>query len=388
MRPMSGRRVFLTFCILHVSVANEHELAIGVLVPARISQTFIATVVASGLDMLKNFDEDVQAQYGPPIVEIPNISQGLKNITFRIGTSHAQPDMGLATALDFMLGLDGGQPVVGLIGTLLSSVAMPIAVASAGQKVPQIGYGSTSPALSNKDTYPYFLRTVPPDTIGAQAFWSWIIHFEIPKAVCIYSLEPYGEGYFAAIRDLAKAAGQMDRLVGQGIRSMPLNYVFEEARAVTRIVKSLGSRFMFLILNADADKFFSVMEEEGLLGYDWQLVAGNIENAPVGLMQFREVSRGPKFSDFLNLGGDFMFVSCSFDSCSRSIFTTSNKNDPKHVQRFFPLKHLKTISTEESLDPAYSRRCCGQPSTTRVHVGQFQSELGRERHTPLTYCNR
>lgn len=46
------------------------------------------------------------------------------------------------------------------------------------RKVPQISYGSTSPALSNKDTYPYFLRTVPPDSIQGRAFWQWIVAFE------------------------------------------------------------------------------------------------------------------------------------------------------------------------------------------------------------------
>ena len=34
-----------------------------------------------------------------------------------------------------------------------------------------------SPPLP-KDTYPYFARTVPPDSIQGQAFWNWIVAFQ------------------------------------------------------------------------------------------------------------------------------------------------------------------------------------------------------------------
>lgn len=32
---------------------------------------------------------------------------------------------------------------------------------------------------TSQDTYPYFLRTVPPDSIQGQAFWNWIVAFEV-----------------------------------------------------------------------------------------------------------------------------------------------------------------------------------------------------------------
>ncbi|CAE7949929.1 unnamed protein product [Symbiodinium sp. KB8] len=41
-------------------------------------------------------------------------------------------------------------PVAGLIGTATSVVSVPLAILSAGQKVPQISFGATTPALSNK----------------------------------------------------------------------------------------------------------------------------------------------------------------------------------------------------------------------------------------------
>ncbi|GMI45760.1 hypothetical protein TrCOL_g13479 [Triparma columacea] len=41
-------------------------------------------------------------------------------------------------------------------------------------KMPQISWGCTSPSLSNKEKFPFFLRTVSPDTITAAAFSSYI----------------------------------------------------------------------------------------------------------------------------------------------------------------------------------------------------------------------
>lgn len=128
------------------------------------------------------------------------------NVSFRLGTSHSKPEVGVATALDFQLGLDGVVPVVGLVGGIFSSIAMPIASISAVTQVPQIGLGS-SPLLSNKDLFPYYLRTFPPDTFQGKAFWSWVLKYDIPLAVCIYSEEAYGMGLFQAMKDEARLAG-------------------------------------------------------------------------------------------------------------------------------------------------------------------------------------
>ena len=65
-----------------------------------------------------------------------------------------QPDIGLASALDMMLGLDGALPVVGLIGAQLSSVSMPIATLGGVRGVPQVSMSATNADLSNKDSFP------------------------------------------------------------------------------------------------------------------------------------------------------------------------------------------------------------------------------------------
>ncbi|CAE7800168.1 Grm1 [Symbiodinium sp. CCMP2592] len=306
------RRVTAATCLsvwLSVSqlqCCRANELAIGVLMPLAWTQTQIATTVCFDLDVRKNFEPAIRARFGEPIVTIPNLHPGVANVTIRMGTTDMQPEVGVATAIDFMLGLDGELPISGLVGTVMSSISMPVAVVAAAQKVPQIAYGATSPSLSNKDNYPYFLRTISPDSIQALAFWNWLVTFEVPLAVCIYTTEPYGQGLFTAVQDLAKLDGQEDRIKGQGLRYMPQNYVFSEARATAELAKGLGSKFIFLMINSQVSNFLSVLRDLGMLGTGWQILSStvstqNLEEFPIGYMRWEDVSKGEKWPQFADI---------------------------------------------------------------------------------------
>ena len=195
----------------------------------------------------KNWDSSLASRYGPPIVHIPGgLHPNLTAITLRGGTTAGKQDVGVATALDMMWGLDGEMPVIGLIGATYSSVSMPIATVSAVQKVPQVSFSATSAALSNKDAYPFFLRTAPPDSLQARAFWSWIVYYDV-VAACLYTAEGYGQGLYDALQHLARGEDQEDRVQGQALRYMK-DFVKEEALAAVRQAKKLGSRFVVLFL--------------------------------------------------------------------------------------------------------------------------------------------
>ena len=179
----------------------------------------------------------------------PGVHPDSRKIRLRIGTTHARQDIGVATALDMMLGLDGEQPVSGLIGASLSSVSMPIATMAAVQQVPQVSFSATSFALSNKDSYPYFLRTAPPDNIQALAIWRWILQFQVVLATCLYTTESYGQGLYTFLTELAQADDEKERVQGQGLKDL-FEEQEEEARRVVRIARrSMGSsRFIILML--------------------------------------------------------------------------------------------------------------------------------------------
>ena len=109
--------------------------------------------------------------------------------------------------------------------------------------MPQIAYGATSPVLSNKQIYPYFLRTVPPDTVQAKAFWAFVEAFEVPLAACLYSLEAYGEGLYRAIEEEARRGGAVGRLRGVGFA---LSGERREVLEGLEEVKELHTRVLFL----------------------------------------------------------------------------------------------------------------------------------------------
>ena len=55
--------------------------------------------------------------------------------------------------------------ISGIIGDYYSSVTAPIAGFAKDFSIPQISFSATAPSLSDKQRYPYFLRTTPSDVV-------------------------------------------------------------------------------------------------------------------------------------------------------------------------------------------------------------------------------
>ena len=272
-----GRQIALGIPILLSQIlcaANAAELAMGIYGPiTSVSNSFLATAVAFDIDFRKNFEPQLVQKYGPPIVKLTNIHPDLKNVTVRIGTSDSDPDIGVQTALDFFLGRDGKTPISALVGGYHSAISMPVASTSAVFKVPQVSWGSTNPSLSNKDVYPYFLRTIPPDSIQGMAIWAWVKHFKVPAATILHTNEPYGEGLQKAIVSLATQEGQPDRVASVAIKYMPANYDDSKAVEALNVVKKLGRKFIIVIMNPDQiTQLLPLMESAGLLSDKWQIL--------------------------------------------------------------------------------------------------------------------
>ena len=63
---------------------------------------------------------------------------------------------------------NGSTRMSGIVGAAASSVTIPIATLL-GLNIfqsPLVSYASSSAALSNKNLYEYFLRTIPPDSFS------------------------------------------------------------------------------------------------------------------------------------------------------------------------------------------------------------------------------
>ncbi|CAI4227652.1 unnamed protein product [Auanema sp. JU1783] len=90
-------------------------------------------------------------------------------------------------------------PVVAIIGPGKS--ASTIAVQNLLQvfRIPQVGYSSTTPDLSDKDQFGYFLRVVPSDKWQAQAIIRILNHYNWTYIAVLYSAGNYGEKGFEAL---------------------------------------------------------------------------------------------------------------------------------------------------------------------------------------------
>ena len=98
-------------------------------------------------------------------------------------------------------------PVIAVIGAVYSSVSIPVASFFRLFNMPQISFASTSPLLNNRDLYPYFYRTVPPDSHQAQAMIDLIVFFGWDYVSTIYSNNLYGQPGINEFHNLAKAKG-------------------------------------------------------------------------------------------------------------------------------------------------------------------------------------
>lgn len=267
----------------------------------------LVSVLVAFVDYQKNWNASLVMRLGPPIVAIPGgVHPNASLISLYVKETQGSQEVGMASALDLMTG-QTGKPVIGMIGPAYSSVSMPVATVAAVRKVVQLSCCATSPALSNKDSYPFFLRTVPPDSLQARALWSWILQFEVPMAGCLYSAESYGQGLFDALKELERSHGQQDRVQGQALRNMEREFLAEEARAAVRLVKQIGSRFIILLISWQlAADLIDVLEQEEMLSPAWQILASETmrdyaSSFKRGFMYFQPSAEGEKFSDFQNL---------------------------------------------------------------------------------------
>ena len=127
----------------------------------------------------------------------------------------------------------------------------------------------------------------------------------------IYAEEPYGEGLFTTVNNLASVAKQGYRINGIGITYMPNNYNLTLAAAKCQQVIQAKNRFLFIAMTTDqATKLMSEMEKAGLLyTTEYQLIGSEAvkdgsaipkptNGLPKGFIKFNPVNKGTLFPQF------------------------------------------------------------------------------------------
>lgn len=151
--------------------------------------------------------------------EDPHLLRGVK-LGVNIRDTCSGGTHGLDQALSFvMTTLDTGcedgdeqgfnNDIVAVIGAAYSKVSIQIANLLRLFKIPQISYASTSAELSDKDKFTYFMRTVPPDKLQANALVDIVEHLNWTYVSTVASAGEYGvSGIEAFEEEYLKKDGQ------------------------------------------------------------------------------------------------------------------------------------------------------------------------------------
>ena len=146
------------------------------------------------------------------IDRINNDTSLLPNLTigYDVRDTCSEESTGLDEALDMIvrsgsLAVDASMQCVqagnasarmsGIVGAAASSVSTPTATLL-GLRIfqsPLVSYASSSAALSNKNLYEYFLRTIPPDSFQANAMVDLVSYFGWEYVSVIFNDNTYGE---------------------------------------------------------------------------------------------------------------------------------------------------------------------------------------------------
>ena len=102
---------------------------------------------------------------------------------------------------------NGTSPLSGVIGPFRSDVSVAVANLLRVFNIPQVSYGSTTPVLSDKDLYGYFLRTVPSNSYQGKAMVDVVRYFNWSYVMTVYSPGQYGEKGMEKFYEEAERAG-------------------------------------------------------------------------------------------------------------------------------------------------------------------------------------
>ena len=167
-------------------------------------------------------DKNKGAQRGSgAIIAVDHLNQGdetvLKNVTilktaaakfsFVVTDSQKSGTKGATAVLTAILAAartcgKGGDtaPVAAWVGASSSSVSEKVAVITGLYQQPQISFASTSSALSSSIVFPFFARTVPPDTLQGLMIAQIIVRFQWNYIATVCTEDYYGAGVIDQVK--------------------------------------------------------------------------------------------------------------------------------------------------------------------------------------------
>ena len=218
------------------------------------------------------------------INEINNSTKILPNFTlgFDIRDSANEVQFAMTNALDFSgdIHIDrsfcdswkcSNATIVAVIGAAGSKISKAAGYVLGVNSIPQISYSSTSPSLSDKASFPSFLRTIPTDYLQAQVMADLVAFFNWSYVSTVATDEDYGRLGIEAFKQATKARNlciSVDELFHP-------DYTLPETKAeIARIVSQLkadklSSVVVLFCEEPNALAFLEEAEKQGLTGKTW-----------------------------------------------------------------------------------------------------------------------
>jgi len=194
------------------------------------------------------------------VKEINANSSLLNGVTLKIEVRDTATDATTGAAAASEL-IDAG--VVGLVGAASSGVSAAIQGVAKQKNIPQISYSSTSPTLSNKTEYPYFLRVVPPDSLQGVALADIINDLGLDNIATLATSDDYGLG---GIGVFEKAAEDLGLTIKTKQR-----FADQESSVLSQLNAIKDSGAQVIVLNAVVQNTITVFKQAadaGLVGDD------------------------------------------------------------------------------------------------------------------------
>ena len=219
---------------------------------------------------------------------LPNLTIG-----YDVRDSCNSEIIGLNEALDFELNYDRSDNIsfLGIVGPAYTSVTHSVAsLLSLGIiEMPLISYASTDAALSNKDLYGYLLRTIPSDTLQANAMIDLVSYFGWEYVSVIFNDNDYGVSASNAFIDIATGRSICIDAKIPILSSRPNETI---AEAVKSLLKSKATGvIVFTDEKTIVELFVELNKTNSTRKFVW-IASDRWANSHLVLENFTEIARG------------------------------------------------------------------------------------------------
>ena len=278
-------------------------------------------------------------------------------------------------------------------------------------RIPQIGYASTSRLLSNKNRYPTFLRTVPPDSHQGRAIARIVSHFGWNYVALLASDDIYGRPLADTFKTEAKKFG-VCLAVDILIPFDPSEEIIRKTVGKLRQNKFIEVILLFTSEREAAEILYQAAQQDVIqkvwIGSDSWADSPKIaeDNADIVEGMFRIINHPTVVPDFMeyfyklnpfNNDHNPWFVEFweEIFQCSMSEKNKTEKNCSR--EEHLAAKLLKTDAVfsrvsyvlDAVLSVVYSvRKICGSDTTTRTSGDMLRKETCIERVTPSSVLSQ